>query len=242
LVYLFTQLQLSKIPLFKEAIDAWHIAYLEAKLPQLHPEKLLKMADDKIQILKHAGQWKELDTPDIMALQLELQQQKRDSDRLVRTLVAHVSRLAGTHRDNNQLRNKHPHEGHHQGNHHKYPPWMIIPPQYPTETKLVDHRLYTWCTKCRQGQGLWVCRHNTETHVDGYSNNRNQRRRLDRPNNQTTGHKDTYTHNQREYSRASHGAPPLPTAQLSLLDYLDNYLPDGESHPIWPEEEAQQHP
>jgi hypothetical protein len=94
-------LQLCKIPLFKEAIDAWHIAYLEAKLPQLHPEKLLKMADDKIQILKHVGQWKESDTPDIMALQLEIQQQKWNSDMLVRTLVAHVGRLANTHCDNN---------------------------------------------------------------------------------------------------------------------------------------------
>jgi hypothetical protein len=54
LVYLFAQLQLCKVPLFKEAIDAWHIAYLAAKLPNITPDKFLKMVDDKIQILKHA--------------------------------------------------------------------------------------------------------------------------------------------------------------------------------------------
>jgi hypothetical protein len=57
--------------LFKEAADAWHIAYLEAKLPNITPEKFLKMVDDKIQILKPADQWKESDNHDIMALKLE---------------------------------------------------------------------------------------------------------------------------------------------------------------------------
>jgi hypothetical protein len=31
---------------------------------------------------------------------------------------------------------------------------MTVPPQRPTKTKRVDRHLYTWCTKCRQGQGL----------------------------------------------------------------------------------------
>jgi hypothetical protein len=34
--------------LFKEAVDTWHIAYLEAKLPNITPDKFLKMVDDKI--------------------------------------------------------------------------------------------------------------------------------------------------------------------------------------------------
>jgi hypothetical protein len=72
LVYLFDQLQLYKVPLFKEAIDAWHIVYLEAKLPGINPEALLKMAEYKIQVLKHADQWKASDNTEIMALKLEL--------------------------------------------------------------------------------------------------------------------------------------------------------------------------
>lgn len=117
LIYLFTQLQLCKVPLFKEAVDARHIAYLEAKLPGLTPEKLLKMTDDKIQILKHADQWKESDVPDIMALKMELEKQKRDSDTLVCNLVAHVSQITNDNRQNqNYNGQKHPHYGHHQGN------------------------------------------------------------------------------------------------------------------------------
>jgi hypothetical protein len=83
LIYLFTQLRLWKVPLFKEEINAWRITYLEAKLPGINPEKLLKMVDDKIQILKHADQWKESDNPNIMALKLELQKQKQDSDMIM---------------------------------------------------------------------------------------------------------------------------------------------------------------
>ena len=55
---------------------------------------LLKLVDDKMQILKHADQWKEVENPDTMALKRELQQQKQESDKLVRNLVAHVSKLS----------------------------------------------------------------------------------------------------------------------------------------------------
>jgi hypothetical protein len=135
LVYLFAQLQLCKVPLFKEAIDAWHIAYLEAKPPGINPESLLKMADDKIQILKHADQWKESETTDIMALKLELQK-KQDSDIMDCNLVAHVSRLSNVHRFNaNHTGRKYPYPSNTPGdaNHTpNYPPWMLVPPQYPT--------------------------------------------------------------------------------------------------------------
>jgi hypothetical protein len=154
LVYLFAQLQLCKVPLFKEAIDAWHIAYLEAKLPTITPDMFLKMVDDKIQILKHADQWKESENPEIMALKLELQKQKQESDIIMKNLVAHVSRFANINWFNNNGNTGHKHPL--PGNNHDppthtstYPPRMIVPPQHPTETKLVDCRLYTWCTKYR---------------------------------------------------------------------------------------------
>jgi hypothetical protein len=60
------------------------------------------MVDDKIQILKHADQWKESDNPNIMALKLELQKQKQDSDMIMHDLVAHVGRLTNAHRYKNQ--------------------------------------------------------------------------------------------------------------------------------------------
>ncbi len=70
-----------------------HVDYLEAKLPNITPTKLLKLADDKAKVLKHAGQWKDIDTPTVMALKITLEKQKSDSDNLVWQLVAHVSKL-----------------------------------------------------------------------------------------------------------------------------------------------------
>jgi hypothetical protein len=195
------------------------------------------MVDDKMPILQDADQWKASEHPEIMALKLELQQQKQESENLVRNLVAHVSRLSNVHRNshngtnnNNYSGNKHPFSGYKPTINNNYPPWMIEPPQNPMETKLVDRRIYTWCTKCRQGQGLWVCRHNTATHVDGYTNNRNQRRRIDRTNIQQPAHNNTGHENNRPTSTMPHGLPPESGVHLSLMDYLDDYLPEDESH------------
>ncbi len=101
-----------------------------------------------------------------MALQLELQAQRDQSALLVKQLAARVMRLVdnrGHGRDGNST--KHTRNGQHIGG--NYPAWMITQPTYPTKKKIQDSRLYTWCTKCHQGQGLWICRHNAETHVDG---------------------------------------------------------------------------
>jgi hypothetical protein len=245
ITYLFHQLQQCNVPLFKEAIDKWHIEYLEAKLPGLTPEKFLKMVDDKIQILKHADQWKESEHTEIMALKLELQKQKQESDALVKNLVAHVGRLSNAHRNlhhgishHGHNNKKHPFPGSNpMPNNINYPPWMIVPPQHPMETKLMDRRIYTWCTKCRQGQGLWVCRHNTETHVDGYTNQRNQRRRIDHTTPQFPNPHPTAVDGQRPMYPTSQNLPVTPTAHFSLIDYLDDYLPDNESHAPPPEDE-----
>jgi hypothetical protein len=236
IIYLFQQLKLSPITLFKEAVDKLHIQYLEAKLPNLTPTLLLKLIDDKMQTLKHADQWKENENPAIMALKLELQTQKQESDKIVRHLVAHVGKLTNYNRNlhhdihnGTQLSgNKHPNNGYKSANNH--PPWMIEPPAPSTETKLVDRRIYTWCTKCRQGQGLWVCRHNTETHVDGYTNNRNQRRRIDRNHHQPIFQTSSGSNPQNGHHIARSSMVQQPTAHFSLMDYLDDYLPEGESH------------
>ncbi len=115
---------------------------------------------------------------------------------------------------------------------------MIEAPSDHTETKLVDRRLYTWCTKCRQGQGLWVCRHTTETHVDGFTNARHQRRRLDRPQNGNPTQNNTQLEGQRLSTSMSSNYQMRPTAHFSLLDYLDDYLPEEESQDAPVEDET----
>jgi hypothetical protein len=124
---------------------------------------------------------------------------------------------------------------------------MITAPTDLKEPKLVDCRLYSWCSKCRQGQGLWVHHHTTATHVDGY---RNQRRQLDN-NKRAYLTNLTNTSQTQETNETLLGNPSsdpsttptsgshttannrsqltVPQAQLSLLEYLDTYLPEHDN-------------
>jgi hypothetical protein len=56
LVHIFNQLTTSLIKVFSDWVQKRYVAYLEAQLPDLMPTTLLKEADDKTQVLKHAGQ------------------------------------------------------------------------------------------------------------------------------------------------------------------------------------------
>jgi len=132
-----------------------------------------------VQILQHADQWPKAQNPDVMALQLELQAQREQSQLLVKQLTAHVTRLVDQRGRRGGGPYKHDRNGQRIGG--NYPSWMITPPGYPTETKIQDNRLYTWCTKWRNGQGLWACRHNTETHMDGFRLDRDGKRHSDQP-------------------------------------------------------------
>jgi hypothetical protein len=93
ILYIFQQLTLCDVTLFKDAIQLWHIEYLEAKMPSLTPTKLLKLADDKVQILRHAGAWKQPQIPAVMALKLELDKQREDNTKLVQQISAHIGRF-----------------------------------------------------------------------------------------------------------------------------------------------------
>jgi hypothetical protein len=109
LVHLFGQLSLSPIRPFREAMEELHVEYLEAKLHGLTPTKLLKQVDDKAQILKHAGQWKDTETPAVMALKLALEKQQSDSTLLVQHLVAHVGQLTNQRHLSHSIQDSKPH-------------------------------------------------------------------------------------------------------------------------------------
>jgi hypothetical protein len=51
------------------------------------------MADDKIQVLKHAGLWNDSEPPAVMALKAELAEQKQTTKQLVENLVAHIGKI-----------------------------------------------------------------------------------------------------------------------------------------------------
>jgi hypothetical protein len=60
------------------------------------PTLLLKVINDKMQILKHANQWKENEIPAI------LQNQKQESNNIVCQSVAHVGKLTQYNRNLHQ--------------------------------------------------------------------------------------------------------------------------------------------
>jgi hypothetical protein len=243
IIYIFNQLTECSVAPFKHYISRLHVQYLEASLPDMTPVKLLQLAEDKICILRHANQWVETEESSLMALKAQMLQQKQDSDKTIQRLVAHVGRLA-------QRNLKRGPQDHNASPTNRYPAWMIQPPQPGQHTQLVNNRLYSWCTKCRKGQGLWVCRHTTDTHVDGFVPQRQTRQRTgDRPPT-VYGSPPAYPYppapvqaflNQSnvqptDASNAQVSTPPAAVAQLSILDYLDAYC-----DPIVPPDEGQQY-
>jgi hypothetical protein len=247
IIYNFQQLSLSTIPLFQESIQKWHIKYLEAKTPSLTPTKLLKDADDKMQVLCHAGQWKQPENTAVMALKLELDQQRKENDKLAQHISAHIGRLTqhGRYPPGGYF---HPGHGINSNNNNNlkcfydqnwnprnYPVWMITPPQNPTDTQVVECRIYRRCSRYRNGQGLWVNHHTTNAHEDGY---RSQCRRLPQHRQYQPAHSGLSqpppfpTNDNTNQPPPQHppigltqGTPQVPRAQLSIFDYMDAYLP-----------------
>jgi hypothetical protein len=213
ITYPFTQLTKSTITMFKEAVQKWQIDYLEAKMLDLTPTKLLKMADDKAQVLRHAGHWHTVDSPAVMALKLELEQERLHSQTLVKNLAAHVG----------QFIQKQRHKPTSGGTPYQHPEWMITPPSPGIFAMMHDGKHYNWCTKCRQGKGLWVLRHTTTTHVDGF---RRQPKRQHSQGQEREANRPKYDppHPMAHYSDLINEIPPEPQEQLSLNDYLNSYF------------------
>ncbi len=144
LTYIFTTLTTSTIAPFKEEVQKWYVSYLEAQDATLTPEDLILWAENKMHVLQHAGLWHTTELPAFMALKLDLAQQKEGHEQLVKSLVAHLTRF------NNRAR----HQGN-DNNTYQYPNWMITAPiSLSKQTKLMNGKIYVWCTKCRQGMGL----------------------------------------------------------------------------------------
>lgn len=204
LTYIFKQLSTCAIPAFKDSIQKWHVDYLEAKMIDLTPVGLIKMADDKVQVLQHANQWIDVDSPAVMALKMELQRKEKDQDTLEQHIMAHITKIS-----NNRNKDRP----------YQHPEWMTTPPHSITEIyKMMNGSQYVWCTKCRRGNGLWVCTHSTETHTDGYRRDRTKPR-IDTP---TSRH--SQDHQNQPPSPYPNPPRPAPRAQLSIADCLDAYF------------------
>jgi hypothetical protein len=133
------------------------VAYLEAQDNALTPGDLIQRTENKMHVLQHAGLWQNTKLPALMALKVELAQQKEGHEQLVKSLMAHLTNF------HNRARL--------QGNNiqYQYPNWMVTAPiSLSKQTKLMNGKIYLWCKKCRQGKGLWICSHTDATHQSDY--------------------------------------------------------------------------
>ena len=162
LTYIFTQLLLSTVLPFKNEILKWQLLYLEGKDLDLTPTKLLDKAEDQVRVLKHAHQWIEAtaDTS-IMTLKAMIEKNQQDAATVFQAIAANIGEFTQRQQDFN-------HRLHGQRLRDARPSWLSIAPVHSEETKVWNNKTYVWCSRCRRGEGLWVCSHTTETHQEGY--------------------------------------------------------------------------
>lgn len=72
ITYIYHQLTLSSITMFQDYIRKHHIAFQEAKLPNLTVNKLITDIKEKIRVLKHAREWIVSDIPQSSAMVLAI--------------------------------------------------------------------------------------------------------------------------------------------------------------------------
>lgn len=114
---------------------------------------------------------------------------------------------------------------------------MITPPHSITEViKVMNNKEYVWCTKCRHGEGLWVCTHTSEMHQEGYrrnktNNNTPPEHRKGPPRVPYNNNFQNHTPHNVQYPPAFQ-PPPQPKLHLSLTDHLDRCFNDSGENPF----------
>jgi len=184
-----------------------------------------KPDDNHIDLLPHLFQ-KEDPPSSVMALKAQVLKTEATTTECIQQLTAHLTNLTKAYQQGRSPFNKQT----------PYPDWMITPPTAPNDTiRNANNRQYTWCTRCRRGEGLWVSTHQTSTHQDNFKRQRRQ------------GFHSTPTNGPRHAlqqipAQPAHPppyppAPPVnqhtaayaqttitPAVQLSLDDCLTNFL------------------
>jgi hypothetical protein len=143
LIHIFNQLTASSIESFADKIKEIYIDYSEAKLPNRTPDVLMKKADDKTHVLKHAGQWTDAEPPAVMAVKLQLDSHQATATKTKTQLVAHIGQLERRHHwrsavNTLQHPDKHGKCTHTDGPSYNYPAWMITPPRTNNEVKVMN--------------------------------------------------------------------------------------------------------
>jgi hypothetical protein len=203
--HILLQLRNTKIPIFQQTILKWHRQYMENKL-KLTSNKLVTMADEECQILKHFHQWVETIDPSIVAMQALIQSTSGQSNDILKSLAANLSTFTQKGRDHYQQQHQNRY-GDSRRNSTNTPDWVYTPPQDLTQPRTFNGRHWYFCTKCGRN-GRWVCTHRDDTHQSPPSRNHfTDTSRTDRGNyysDRYHGARDRYYHDDSRYS------PKLP--------------------------------
>jgi hypothetical protein len=242
ITYILRQLKESPIYIFQRYIRELHIDFQEAKLGNITVATLLINIEDKIRILKHAGEWTESSNqhPSAMALTASTKLSPQLEDIVAKHVKAQLTQLVDCHKSNNNNTNK-------SGFVHQE--WMFIPPTNLGETKQYNNKTFTWCTKCHQGKGQWVSAHDSTTHIEGFrpsprrfgnpSSTNRQKQQGILKNNPKKDHLTTMTNNNNNHAHVSFADETSNhldktadgySAQLSLQDSINACfnLPDDD--------------
>lgn len=157
--HILLQLRNTKIPLFQQSILKWHREYMENKLSTT-PMKLVAMADEECQVLKHSHQWVETIDPSIAAMQAAFQTTTGQSAEIFKSLAAHLSTLTQQHQDVPRMGNLDYHDRKYPNNN---PEWLYSPPEDLSMSRYFHGKYWYFCTKCGRN-GRWVCTHRDDTH------------------------------------------------------------------------------
>ena len=140
---------------------------------KLTPIKLVSLANQECQVLKHSGQWVETINPSIVAMQAMLHSTTQGTAKVFKQLTVNLSKLSGNHNlnPNGQGWHREASSGNgqrHQEDQHRHymsdsPDWVYEKPNEAHETGTYRGRIWSFCPECGHN-GKWVCTHTATTH------------------------------------------------------------------------------
>jgi hypothetical protein len=206
ITYIFCQLKSSSVPLFQDYIRKQHVKFQEAKLPNITVSSLITTVEDKIRVLRNAGEWIEANDvqPSAMALAAPTTIPPQLEDIMIKHIKHQLKQLVDYHKQPTNTK---------QGSGH-YREWKYNTPKNLNEIRTHNGKQFKWCTKCNHGKGQWASGHDTDTHVDGFRFQRNSQNNRQ----QCTG----ILKNGRTTQEGT------PTGHVSFLDQSSELTTDGQ--------------
>ena len=126
---------------------------------------MLKMFNDILKFARGiegtAGLIKTISGKEISMKDDEEWNRMSEQDSQILALVTHVESLSKANNSSSTTSGK-------RKRTYEYPEWKLVAPKDDeSKEKVVDKKTYYWCSKCRDGKGLWSL-HPESKHTDGY--------------------------------------------------------------------------